>query len=180
MSEPEESLNSAFLRTMQIVAVALITGVLVFLGIVLYLVEVQHQGNGLGGAINVPVLSYAASGFLIVMVPLSFGLPNFVTRGAVQRIARGVWRPAPQGPAPTTDGGKLLVVRQTALIVGMALLEGVCFLGCIAYLLEGQMLVLVIIAIALLLMLMKFPTEGRVRTWLAEQTEELERLRQQG
>jgi hypothetical protein len=164
---------------MQIIASALLMGVVTFLGVVLYLVLVQHQGHGMGAAGQQPILSFVSTGFLVVMAPLSFILPTLVDRNGVQRIARGDWRPPPRGPAPTTESGKLLAVLQSSQIIGMALLEGASFFGCIAYMLEGRILAVAVVLIGLVLLVSRFPTEGRVRSWLTEQSDQLVRLRQQ-
>ncbi|HEX3871020.1 MAG TPA: hypothetical protein VHV77_11320, partial [Pirellulales bacterium] len=79
----------------------------------------------------------------------------------------------------STDASKLLAVRQVSTIISMALLEGSAFFGCAAYMLESQPWALGVVAAALLLMLVHFPTEGRLRTWLQWQTEELEEMRRQ-
>jgi hypothetical protein len=70
-------------------------------------------------------------------------------------------------------------VQQGTLVVGLGLLSSAAFMGCIAFLLEAQGLLLGVIGVAFLLMLWKFPTEGRVRAWLDRQTERLTELRQQ-
>jgi hypothetical protein len=180
MREREDELTPAYLRTGQLIASCLILGVLVFLGIAVYLVQVQHQGTGMAPVANAPLMSYIAAGLLALMAPLSFLVPSALVRNSVQQIAGGTWHPSPQGPAPATDAGKLLLVRQTTMIIGMAQLEGACFFGGIAYLLEGQPLALVVVVIGLLLLMTKFPTEGRVRSWLDAQMEQLDLYREQG
>jgi hypothetical protein len=70
-------------------------------------------------------------------------------------------------------------VRQTTLIIALAMLEGTALLGCIAFLLEAQVWVLGLTIVALVLILLNFPTEARVSAWLQEQTDRLAELRQQ-
>ncbi len=70
-------------------------------------------------------------------------------------------------------------MRQTTLIVGLAPLEGTAFLGCIAYLIEANPLALAVVGVAVCLMLYKFPTEGRVRTWLEQQAAVLNGMREE-
>jgi hypothetical protein len=103
-----------------------------------------------------------------------------MTQSAVRRIAAGTWRPPSEAAAPSfaSDTVKLLAVRLTTMIVGMALLEGVALLGGVAYMLEAQPGALAVVAGALVLMAWFFPTDGRVRAWLAEREGELESLRQ--
>jgi hypothetical protein len=149
------------LRVMQIITVALVLGVAVFLGIVLYLVQVQNQGRGtMTPPPDLPVLSLMAAGFLAVLTVASFLVPAGVVRKSLRGITDTNWEPD-------------LGVYQVALIVGLAMLEGACFFNCIAYLLEAQPYTLGCIGIGLLLMLARFPTESRVRLWRDNQKERL-------
>jgi hypothetical protein len=181
MNHHEDAVPPGTLRTMQIITFAICMGLIFFGAIVLYLVLVQNQGQGLTKPPpQVPVVSLLAAGLLVVTGVMSFVLPAAVARSNLRRIAAGTWSP-PRGmtPPPSTDAGKLLILRQTTLIIGLALLEGTGFMGCIGYMLEGQALALLVVAVALGLMLARFPTEGRVRGWLDEQQDQLARLRQE-
>jgi hypothetical protein len=51
-------------------------------------------------------------------------------------------------------------------------------MGCIAYLVEGQPVALGVVFVAVVLVILSFPAEGRVRTWLEQQTDRLAELRQ--
>lgn len=182
MSSPDDMLPPKRLRVMQIIAGALLLGVLTFLAIALFLVSGRPQGAAGGTADGLPVISVLAVMLLVVDAPLAFVVPSFLMRSAVRRIASGAWQ-APPGSDPAafaSDAAKLLTVRQTALIIGLALLEGVAFFACIAYLLEAQPFVLAVVLVAVALMLVNFPTEGRVRAWLERQADLLAELRQQG
>lgn len=182
MSSPDEILPQQRLRVMQIIATALLLGMVIFLAIVLFLVLVQNNGAGMAPAGNVPMISIVAVVLLVVQAPLAFLLPAFVTRSALRQIASGAWRsPAGADPADfSTDASKLLIVRQTMTILGLALLEGAALFACVAYLLEAQSFTLAAVLVALLLMLVNFPTAERVRTWLERQIDQLAELRQRG
>jgi len=126
-----------------------------------------------------PIQAIVAVAMLVICGSLAFVIPSIQTHSALQRIAADSWQ-IPPGTDPkafATDDAKLLAVRQVTLLIGLALLEGVAFMGCIAYLLEGQTLALGVIGVAVALMLCKFPTENRVRAWLERQIEALEELR---
>ena len=182
MSSPDEILPQQRLRVMQIIATALLLGVVIFLAIVLFLVLVQNNGAGMAPAGNVPMLSIVAVVLLIVQAPLALLFPAFLTRNALRQIASGAWR-SPAGTDSAnfgTDASKLLAARQTMMIIGLALLEGAALFGCIAYLLEAQPYTLAVVLVALLLMLVNFPTAERVRTWLERQIDQLAELRQRG
>jgi hypothetical protein len=192
------------LRTVQIIALALVTGVVVFLAIALYVVGVQNGGRGLAPPDGPPVLTLVALVFMGVNAVLSFVVPASVTRSNLRRMAAGTWSPAGDappsaaGPGPLQDGprpplglaarlqppatepGRLMQVRQTADLVGLALVEGACFLAIIAYLLEGQPWALALAGVGVCLMVARFPTGGRVRGWLDKQHDLLARMRQEG
>ena len=182
MSGPDDILPQARLRVLQVIAGALLLGVVTFLVIDLIIVFTQTKGAGIAPAGDLPMISVVAVVLLAVDAPLAFLVPGFQTRAAVRQIAAGTWRPAPAACAEAfrTDSSKLLAVRQATLVVGLALLEGAAFFGCIAFLLEARPFALGVVLVAVLLMLVKFPTEGRVRAWLERQADRLAELRQQG
>lgn len=167
---------------MQIIAAALLLGVVMFLAIVLIIVFSRPNGAGIAPAGDVPIVSVLAVSFLAIQAPLAFIIPGFQTRTALRRIASGTWQLPPGANAASfaTDASKLLAVRQTSMIIGLALLEGTAFLGCIAYLVEKQPFALVVVLVAVTLMLVNFPTEGRVRAWLERQADQLAELHRQG
>jgi hypothetical protein len=181
--DPDRDLTPGRLRVMQILAAALILGVVIFLGIVLFLVQVQNGGRGLAPPQDVPIISLVLVVFFVVQAPLSFLLPAFIVRSQLRQIAVGSWALQGRVPNPAlfaTDGGKLLAGFQSSLIIGLALLEGAAFFGCVAYLLEAQSFALAIVVVAILLMLVRFPTAGGVRSWLERQGAALSALRAQG
>jgi hypothetical protein len=182
MSEIDDRILAPRVRVMQIIAFALVTGVLVFLGIACFQVFVQRQGQPQGQADALPILSLLAVAMLAGGAAVSFVVPKVMTRAAMQKIAAGIWQ-LPEGIDPkdlATDFAKLLSVKQTALIIGLAMLEGPAFLGCIAFLIEARPFTLGLVGVAIALMLFQFPTEGSVRAWLWNQTNQLEQTRQGG
>jgi hypothetical protein len=177
-----EDRGPRILRTLQIIHSAIFAGPVIFLGIIAYLFV--QQGKGLAPPENLPPLTLAALAFMAAAVPISFLLPRMFLRSAMGRIAAGTWQ-APgyedgrEMPGPWSDADKLMVSRQTANIIGLALLEGAVFFACIALMIEGQVLALIAAAVGLLLMLTQFPTQGRIRAWLDEQADRLAQLRQE-
>jgi hypothetical protein len=179
MSNMPDTVSPQNLRTMQIIAGALLAGVCTFLVIVLYLVLVQNNGQGTAPPPGLPMVSLIAVAVTALCAALSFLLPRITTRAALRQMAEGTWKP-PQGSTQAYDTAqsKLLAVRQTTLIIGLAPLEGAAFMGCMAYLLEAQPYVLVVIGAAILLMLLNFPTESRVLAWLDRQADQLAEMAQ--
>jgi hypothetical protein len=179
MDRVEDPLTPQRLRVMQIVASALVLGVLTFLAVALYVVLIHNEGRGTGVPPEVPMMSLLSGGFLAVMIVLSFIVPNVVTGSNLRGIAAGTWGPRPGMPVPADDAGKLLVVYQTTRLIGWSMLEGACFFALVAYLVEGQLYALAFVAVGLALLLLRFPTESRARGWLQSQTEQLALLRLQ-
>jgi hypothetical protein len=167
------------LRVMCIIALAMVLGPTMALGVFVYLVEFQTL-NVNGGA-GPPVLSYIAPAYLLLQALLAAIVPGIMTRSALQRIASGKWQAPPQSNAAdfATDLAKLLAVRQTTLIVALALLEGAALLGCIAYFIDRQTWLVGVPLAAIALKLMYFPTESRLLFWLQEQQDRLTDLRRE-
>ena len=178
---PDNPLPPERLRVMQIIAAALLVGVLIFLGIVLYVVLIHNQGQGLGPRRDFPYVTAIAVVILLVDAPLVVFIPRTITQNALKQMAAGTWK-APSGTSSTeatSDAAKLLLVRQTTLIIALALFEGVAFLALIAFLLETEVAALAVVAGAIILMLVSFPGERRVRVWLDLHLQRLTDLRQQ-
>ncbi len=178
MHEFDPALRSR-IRQLQVIALALIAGLVIFLGIVIGLV--QSRGQGVNPPEGTPILSYVAVAFLSVEVLLWLIVPAQLARGQVVKIAAGTWRPAGPNVKPgqfESDVDKLLAVQQATTIIGMALLEGVGFVGCIAHLMEGEWLGVAVAGIVLVSMLATFPTFAGVAAWLERQQATIDELRQ--
>src|SRR5205823_10171062 len=126
------------LRPMQVIAIALPTGAIVFLSVAL--VIVANRARGWAPPDHPPWLTWVAVGMVALQAVLTSVLPASQTWSVLRRIAAGSWRPPPGSPSEAfgTDTALLLGVRQTELLIGLAPLEGAAFLGCCAYLVEGR------------------------------------------
>jgi hypothetical protein len=157
MSQGESSeLVSQRLRTMQIVAAALIAAPL-FLFVVALLVRAQ----GVGAQPAVPIVSYVGIAFALVEVLVFMIFPN--------RAAAAACRKGPLQAAADSQDLFLCGVFQTRLVIGFALLEGAAFLQGIAYILEGQSFSLAIGLTLVLIMAFLLPTRSKLESWMEEQ-----------
>lgn len=159
------------LRTMQIIAAALMAGVVMFLGVVLIL-----SGQRVGGANPnpVPVMSILPFGMLAACLIAMVVAGRSMQTAGLQRIAQ---------VDEESDLVQLLGLKQTILIVTLALFEGPALFGCIALLLERQLYVIAVPLVSLLGMTLNFPTRNGVRNWLetnARRVLELRQLRSSG
>jgi hypothetical protein len=177
-----------WVRTVQIIPSMLLAGVLLFLGIVLFL----RHGQAWARLPTTPAVSYAALVFLAPVLAAWYFLPAQLAKRQVRKIAKGTWTPRgansrssrwAAGPglplaAFRTDTDKLRAVFLTTSLVGWALLNTMAFMGCIAYLLEGEPFALGVIGVPLVLFLVTVPTRGRVGHWLGEQQARVNDIRQ--
>ena len=179
MSEQDDQLIAKRVFTMQVINLALVMGVVVFLGIVIYMVYGPQQGRGSRPGEELPIISLVAAAMLVPGAILSFLLPGIFVNVALGKIAAGTWRP-PQGADPKdfeSDAAKLLVARQMGLVIGLALLEGPAFTACVAFLMEAHIWALALAMVALILLLVRFPTQGGMRVWTQEQLDRLNAMR---
>ena len=165
--------------TMQIIAGALIMGVVTFTAVAVVMV-INNGGQGTNPQPSgVPLVSIIAGLMLLINAPLSLFLPGGMALAAMRNIVAGRWHP-PHGSDPSidwTNERKLIGVRQTSMIIALALIEGAAFCAAIGYLLEGSPIALGVVVVALGLLVWHFPTEGGVREWLDRHARELDRAK---
>jgi hypothetical protein len=160
------------LRITRIVVGAMMMGIVSFLAIAVILVQQRAPIPNQQG-----ILFAIAAAFFALMFVLWWILPNLAAKNQVEKIAAGTWTPGkdpktgsevPAGAYPN-DAAKLLAVNQTRALIAAALLEGAGFFGCIAYLIEQQIIALAIPGSVIVLMALSFPTRDRVVQWLEVQ-----------
>lgn len=173
------------IRTMQIIAMTLVLGAVLFLCVVLFIRHNQtEQADAANPAAGMPMISLVSVFVLLSQTPLAFLLPRNLIRGAMEKLAI---TPANQtmirdqtgmmvGPVP--DDAFLVRSYQTGLIMRMALFEGSSFMGSIAYLLEGSPIGLGVSVAGIVLMLAQWPANSRIFSWLQQRAGELEDLRE--
>ena len=124
--------------TMQIVALALITSPLLFLGVVLFL----RERGGMAEATTT------------ILTPLSgaIGLSTLVTGIVFSRLLGA--------------GGRSPAVLLRLIITQMAITEGAALFACVAHLIEGQA-ASAVVAVVLVgwMAVMQFPTQARLERW---------------
>ena len=144
----------ARLRTMQIVAGALIGGVVLVLGLVTALALSGQRFGNPGPLPFITVLAFVMfAGGVIAMVLVT----RTMQTAGLQSIA---------GANPQSDLVQLLGLKQAMLILTLSLYEGPALLACTALLLERQAYVVAVPLLALSGMALNFPTENKVRNWL--------------
>ena len=153
----------ASVRTMQIIALALVIGVLLFLGVVLF----TTQGN-LNGKPGVLTMIGAVIG--LVMVVNQFVIPGMIVKSQLKQAAT----PGSRQIDHAEKIAWLLGIYQTQLIVGLALLEGAAFLNLVIMMLERCLGTLGVVGLLLGLILKKFPTRDKVSFWVQDKLRDLQ------
>jgi len=182
MSQAPDNAIDQVTRPTQIIIGSLISGVTIFLLIVVFLVHFAGFGalagpNPPATAQSIPFITYIAVGMAAILLPLSFILPGLVATQSLRSAAGG----GPDGgSSPTKDAastpgavGGPAAAFQTSAIIGGALNEGAAFFAVIAYLIEQNPIALVTALILLAALVVRFPTRGRVDRWIALQEEKL-------
>jgi len=157
----------AVVRTMQIIAAALMTGVLLFLLVVL----VITQGDVFSTK-SPPLITVIAAGFGFLMLVNHFVIPGIVSQTQLRKAAETKLLQQDE----ETTSQRVVAVYQTQLIIGLALLEGAAFFNLIALLIGRSIFSLGIAVVLLCLMLIKFPTRDRVSFWVQDRLRELQML----
>jgi hypothetical protein len=185
------------IRQGQIIVVALIAGVVVFLVIATMAdlgpnpgaaaVAAGGAGAGAQGAgqpsQTVPFITYSAIAFGAFLLPMSFILPDLVAKNQRQAIIVGKGtsgtNPKPSLTSATTSqatktaAGDMDLAFLNQLIVGAAMLEGAAFFAGVAYLVERNPIALAVALVLLAALVARFPTANRVERWTERQREKL-------
>jgi hypothetical protein len=165
---------------LQIVCGALITGCLTFTVVALGLVSSGSMPE-VGTA---PLLSYIGAGFAFALVVSRTVVPEMITARGRRAIAEGTWdqwqnRAVASDPRNvelierTGDAGRLMGLYATRSIIGMAILEGGCFMNLVFFLVEQQYLPLGVAGALLAILVMGFPTHDRTVTWIEQQLRDM-------
>lgn len=160
------------LRTMQIIAGALIAGVLSFGGFACFLVfgnapAAQPGGQPPAVAGGAEIIVYLAMAFAAGAVVMSFVVPNLISAAGVKGIAKMARDRTSTGSKELF--GRLLGVAQTKMIVAMALVEGAAFFNLIAFIMTKSMVSPAVVGALLLIMAIHFPTKFKLARWLEDQ-----------
>jgi hypothetical protein len=173
LNAEQERFQRAMLTNMRIISAALISGVIVFLVVVLFVIKSDPKPGS-------PLLTYMGLVFGALALVFAFIVPGLIGGSIKQALVDGKRVDLPgQFKASPEVGiiGNLLFLFQTRLIIGHAILEGAAFFNLVAYMLERQDVSLAIVGLLVGAMLVKFPTRGKVESWLADETRSIDELR---
>lgn len=160
------------LRMMQIIAGALIAGVVMFGGVACILVfsrglAAPGPAPNLGNAIQLDLGAVGAA----LLVVMSFVVPKLISAAGVKSLARLAQDGTATGPKELF--GRLLAVAQTKMIIAMALVEGAAFFNLILFINTKLLIPLAVVGALLAVMAFHFPTKIKLARWLEEQQQNL-------
>jgi hypothetical protein len=193
MTDDQDVIHS-MTRTVQIIAAAMIAGVVGLLGVAIAIAPILGAPAGAGGAGRPPaigtmdvgqIITWIAVAFAVVSLPLSFLVSGWIAAQNRRRIAAGKWGvppsltnantlgpPSPFSPeALKSDTGKLAFVYQIQFILGAAITEGLAFFAGVAYMLAKNPIALGLALVLVVAMAAQFPTPMRVASWIDRQQE---------
>lgn len=163
-SEEQDKFLRQILSVMRIIAGTLMAGVVIFLGVVVFLIEPEKPVP--------PMLAYVGVGAALIAVVASYVIPGFLYRQIIQSLIDGTAPPLPIELWHKQELGvigPLLYIYHMRQIVSLAILEGAAFFNVIAYMIERQQVSLLMVALLLAAMVLRFPTRHGVQSRLSNQ-----------
>jgi hypothetical protein len=149
MTDSRHSIDQP-LRLMQIIAGALIMGVVMFA-----LIATLALG-ALNEAPSNTMIAYIGAGFAVMVVAAHLVVPEAVKAAALKATS-------------DRDAEFLCGIYQTRMIIALALLEGAAFFNIVALMIAHTWWSLAIAGALLLLMLARFPTRTSIEHWIETQ-----------
>ena len=157
MSEPNPKDPRQMVLVIQIIAIALIMGVATFMVMALLINQGQQPKQGQLAYLGIGMAGLALVGQAFFRLGVDLGKVDRETFDPCSDEALLAFAP----------------VYQMELIIKLALLEGAAFMNGVAYLVEIRWWSLAAMGALLAVMCLKFPTKGRITTWIERRTIDL-------
>ena len=149
-------------RGMQIIAFALMMGVLIFMGITLVITQAQFNGP-------VEIMTMIGLGFAGLMAVNHVVIPKIIVATQLNQF-----RATTSSETASDQKVKRLIgIYRTGLILAMAMLEGAAFFNLIALMLDRSPASLAVVAVLIFMMAFQFPMTTRVTWWIHNELREL-------
>ena len=148
---PYDAKLPSMIRKSQLIAVALMLGVIAFGLIAVFI----------GGKVKpaTPIMAYLAVAFAAQVIALRFFIPGLVVKSQLEEMKD-------EGTSSVAE--RLQGLFQIKVIIGMALLEGAALFNLIAYIANGQWFSLATAGFLLVLIGMMFPTMHAFESWIED------------
>ena len=155
------------IRILQIICLAMIMGVIVFLLLMLVL-KIGEINSGLS------LLTLLGIGFAIPAFLASIIVPKIVAGSGIKNAANKLDEAGQK--AESEDGLKsVFEVFQAANIIRFALLEGAMFFNAMLFFLRGSVASLIVVGVGLAIMIMFFPRRDAATAWVEERVADVSR-----
>jgi len=159
--EPQYAVQG--IRSLQIITIALLLGVLFFMGICLVMNEGALDGNP-------DIISWIGLGFAGLMIVNHLVIPNLLSKTALASITGEQIREA-------DDAKKFELIfpaYRARHIVAVAMLEGAAFFNLVAYMTSKYLWNLVAAVVLVMLILAKLTTATTAMFWVNDRAREIE------
>lgn len=153
------------MKTCQIIAAALMMGVLVFAGVAYTMNPISNpEVEQHGEQAEQPDMDEISFGLLVVSV---MGLGVLTARRFVMFTQNRALNQM-YAESESVDTETLMGLFQTRLIVSMAMLEGIAFFALVMFIVEGDVRLFGIATLMLVWMGANFPTNHKLQMWVTE------------
>lgn len=160
MSQPPQLVRPESVgRTAQIIAGALIMGVVIFACMAFFIANIANDEP-----VESPVLAMIVAGMAVMAVVVRFIVPTIIVNGAKARLKKAV---------DADRMAQLAGLYLIKMIVGMALLEGAAITNLVAYIAARQFWSYGVVAFLLGVMAISFPSQGQFEGWADEMKRDL-------
>lgn len=163
-------------RILQMIVAALVTGCLIFIGIIVILNVGAGADGELAEAEGTPFITYLMLAFSGAAILARLMIVPLIVSAGRKRIAAASWQPPTQRGRPNPraqqfieqhgDTARLFALYMTKTIIGAAFLEGAAFACGVAFILEGRPLALAGAIVCAIGVALHFPTASGVITWI--------------
>ncbi len=164
------------LTILRIIVIALISGVVIFMGVVAAIKRGQPPAGG-------PFLAYILAATAIPILFVRLIIPSLMVKNGCRQLAGSVWAPpdlagqataglsagTPEWETAEQDKIKLAELFQRKTIMGAAMCEGAALMNVAAFMLERQLFSLLVVGAFVLGIAFDFPTRDRLQNWMDHQ-----------
>ncbi len=160
---PSSTDQVAFVRSIQIITLALLQGVVIFGIIVLFINKAVVDGKP-------GILTWIAVGFSCLMIMNHIMIPQLISKAMLDRISTADLR----GQSDLEGFERVFGIFRAQHIVACALLEGAAFFCFVTYMVEKNWMPLGAAVVLMIMIAIRFPTAAKVQFWVEDRIREIQ------
>jgi hypothetical protein len=165
------------LRGLKVLCGAMIASGFVLLGLVSSVVWFGLGGRSLVKIGGTEVLTGIGAVLTLTAVALAVLLVPVLTKTGLRKVATEPPAPPEEGVEPDTELDRLWRVYAQGKFLEYGLAEGAAVVTAVLFHLSADWVMLLFVAGMIVFQIVRFPTEGRVRSWLSGAKAEVDRIR---